>query len=80
MGKKGVVTNKKEQVNNSPTSATKSATEENGPAGGAPSNTLGNLKSFEHLIESLILTQTQCRDEQAQQFVQLQVSQLQIAN
>ena len=36
-------------------------------------NSVGNLKSFEHLFETLIQTQNQCRDDQIQRFTQLEV-------
>lgn len=84
MGKKGgLIVNKndyKKESSNNPTSATKNTNEEG--ASGTPfaaNSTVvagSNLKSFEHLLESLIQTQNQCRDEQAQNFAQLQVSTL----
>ena len=66
--KKGA--NKKES--NSPASVSKNSNDESGGTAGT-SNSAG-LKSFEHIIESLIQTQNQCRDEQAQHFAQLEVS------
>lgn len=84
MGRKGVLNKKdyKKESNNNQTSPEKNTNGESALGLGTPfaANSAAvvgsNLKSFEHLLESLIQTQNQCRDEQAQNFAQLQVSTL----
>lgn len=73
MGKKFA---SKKDSNTNQTNALKSANEEGGSdaSAAATTNSAGNLKSFEHLLETVIETQNQFRDDQDKHFAQQKVS------
>lgn len=79
MGKKGPNNSTKNQQQMLSTKQEITTTDKNGqtsvagPITAVPTPS-SNLKSFEYLVEVLIQTQNQCRDEQTQRFTQLEVS------